>query len=325
MPAVGDLIDRAHLGAGGVVDRKVPAHPLGHVVGGGEDVAGSVHRRRRVPQRRLLAVEVDAGHGPRPLRVGEFRRGVEHVERCRHALVEQRGIGLAAGSRECVAEETEAEIGIHGACARRVGQRCPRKPAPIGVGFEVLERVLPRLRLRHPRQFARQAGRIARDVEERDLPARERRHLRAGRGIFGERIGKLQRSVDRHAREHVTRHDLGDRAHAQDGTAIGLDLAARTRLAVSAHDGLLAAHHRQHQAGRAGAEPHDRARHGGGVFENDVVGSRRICRCAGSEHREDHGRAISVQSRGHGTRQLGEGCRRIARMRAEIVLAAAPA
>src|SRR5262249_19647271 len=66
------------------------------------------------------------------------------------------------------------------------------------------------------------------------------------------------------------------------------------------------------------ADPSPRARHGRGVFENDIGGSRRICRCAGSEHREDHGRAVSVQSRGHGTRQSGDVCRRIAWMRAEM-------
>jgi hypothetical protein len=47
-------------GQGFVPFSKVPAHPLGHVVAGSEDIAGGIHRRRRVPERRLLAVEVEA-------------------------------------------------------------------------------------------------------------------------------------------------------------------------------------------------------------------------------------------------------------------------
>src|SRR5262249_44059393 len=90
--------------------------------------------------------------------------------------------------------------------------------------------------------------------------------------------------------------------HAQNGAAIGLDLAAGARLAVAEHDGFVPAHHRQHETRRAGAEPQDRAAHGGRVFKNDIARSR-ARRRAGEYERETRGQA--VRSRGHGTLDKG--------------------
>src|SRR5262249_12403203 len=84
--------------------------------------------------------------------------------------------------------------------------------------------------------------------------------------------------------------------------AIGLDLAAGARLAVAEHDGFVPAHHRQHETRRAGAEPQDRAAHGGRVFKNDIAGAR-ARRRAGEYERETRGQA--VRSRGHGTLDKG--------------------
>jgi len=127
---------------------------------------------------------------------------------------------------------------------------------------------------------------MGREIEQRDLAPRECRHLGAGRRVFGERLGKLHRAVRHHAGERLTRHHLGDRAHAQNGTAGGLDFAARPRLSETEHDRVVPAHGREHEAGRAGTQPHHRTAHGRGVLEHDIVGARR----RGAGKQQDKGR-----------------------------------
>lgn len=169
-----------------------------------------------------------------------------------NALLEQVGVGFAAGVRQRGAEKVKAVVRIERGRARRKQQ---------GIGLEVRDLDLPGVGaeriVRRPirtRHLARQAGGMGREVDQPDRMS----ILLGQRDLVAEpvlqSIGELQLAVEHHAGEHLAAKHLADGADAKHRIGIGRLVALVGDLAKTGEGHLAAAYRNEDEARDLGIE-----------------------------------------------------------------------
>jgi hypothetical protein len=179
--------------------------------------------------------------------VGE-ERGVAHVKRVESPLRKKGCVWLMCGGLEGVAEEVEGDIRVESGGAGSAAETLVRQPAPAGA---VVGEGEMRCALWSAAQFSREAGRVRRQIGERDgLDAFG--HNRVGWGEALKRIVEAHGLVRDEFDEDVGGKDFCKRTEPQQRVLRGKLMGVGCGLAVSVEKDLIAANDDENHTSGAG-------------------------------------------------------------------------
>jgi hypothetical protein len=172
------------------------------------ETAGADDDRACPRVRHWRTVEIMALHDARGLqsrgegRISKAERpDAPRLEKIRVRLMLRRRSGQRGG------QQIKAEVGIRNRLPWGERERIGLEPCRERLGCDVDEWIVRRPRLLG--DFARQSGRVGGEIDEPDRPSALRHRHGELRAIFGQRIGKADHAVRRHARQNLA-GELGD-------------------------------------------------------------------------------------------------------------------